>query len=70
PFVKTEDGRTAGLSVSGTSESGNAYRGIYLGFRFEAVTGESVRTKLIDTALKLLVPSLGKLPKPLESNGE
>lgn len=70
PFVKTEDGRAAGLSVSGTAESGNAYRGIFLGFRFESVTGESIRTNLVDAALKLLVPSLGKLPKPLESNGE
>lgn len=70
PFVKTEDGRVVGLSVTGTSDSGNIYRGVYLGFRFEAVSGESVRTKLVDTALKLLAPSLGKLPKPLESGQE
>ncbi|HNW36763.1 MAG TPA: hypothetical protein PKM25_17625, partial [Candidatus Ozemobacteraceae bacterium] len=70
PFVKTEDGRTVGLSVAGTSESGNVYHGVYVGFRFEAITGEAVRTSLLEAALKLLVPTLGKLPKPLESTGD
>jgi len=69
PFVKMEDGRIAGLSVVGTSESGSIYRGVYLGFRFEAITGEAMRALLLETALKLLLRGAGTLPGPLESTG-
>ncbi|HEY9069417.1 MAG TPA: clostripain-related cysteine peptidase [Candidatus Ozemobacteraceae bacterium] len=68
-FIKTEDGRVAALAVAGTSSgSGMPYRGVYLGFRFEAVTGAAVRTALVENALDLLAPQLKKLPKPLESS--
>ncbi len=34
------------------------YRGVYLGFRFEAVTGEETRAQLLATALRFLDPAV------------
>lgn len=53
PFVKTADGRGAGISVTGAN-----YRGVYLGFRFEAIDGEENRSKLIEKVFDFLVPGL------------
>jgi hypothetical protein len=54
PFLLTTDGRTAGIAVQGTTAGGNKYRGVYLGFRFEAVTGAETRAELLKNVWQVL----------------
>ncbi|NLI79487.1 MAG: hypothetical protein GX442_23955 [Candidatus Riflebacteria bacterium] len=67
-FVKTADGRGAGIAVAGAG--GKAFRAVYLGFRFEAVDGEEVRTRLLGTALRFLDPTVVPAARPAEPPAE
>jgi len=58
PFVTTEDGRGASIFIAGDSSSGNKYRALLLGFRFEAVDCAANRTALLDKTLEMLLPEL------------
>jgi hypothetical protein len=40
--------------VQGTTAGGNKYRGVYLGFRFEAVTGAETRAELLKNVWQVL----------------
>jgi len=68
PFLVTEDGRAGALAIKGTSGTGNPYRAVFLGFRFEAVDGADNRTLLLQRAVESAAPALlpSALPTPQE----
>lgn len=62
PWLVTEDRRAGAIAVAGTSTDGAAYRGVYLGFRFEAIDTPAVRAQVLYHALEQLKPGLAKPP--------
>jgi hypothetical protein len=63
-FVKTADGRGAGIAIAQAGAGEAPYRGVFLGFRFEAITGEDTRAQLLAAALRFLDPALVPAPRP------
>lgn len=60
-FVTLEDGRGAGIAVSGENGSGKGYRAVFLGFRFEAVSGDETRARLMNEVLNVIHPNKDQL---------
>ncbi len=55
-FVTLSDGRGAGIAVNAQGAGNKTYSAVYLGFRFEAVSGEDTRTALMSEILDRLYP--------------
>ncbi|MBF0409465.1 MAG: hypothetical protein HQM10_19150 [Candidatus Riflebacteria bacterium] len=61
PVVKFEDGRAGGLCIHSTSGIKKSYSAVFFGFRFEAITDQEIRTKIMGDILERLYPEKNQL---------
>ncbi len=60
-FLADNQGRGTAIAIKAEGASGKPYAGVFMGFRFEAVTGAEVRAELMKAILAVILPPAQQL---------